>query len=110
MRQLYRQGDVLIVAVEPDEVPECTKMVRRSKSGRIILAHGEVTGHAHAIAEPKEHAHLREAEDGARFLKVLAPSVALRHDEHETIDLPAGDYRITRQREYTPKAIIRVAD
>jgi hypothetical protein len=108
MGQLYRQGDVLIVAVE--EIPDRTKMVRRSKSGRIILAHGEVTGHAHAIAEPKDRAQLREDDDGNRFLQVLAPSVALVHQEHATIDLPAGDYRITRQREYTPKAIVRVAD
>ena len=36
--------------------------------------------------------------------------VALEHDEHETIQLPPGDYRIIRQREYSPEAIRNVAD
>ena len=42
-----RQGDVLLVAVEavPDDA------VEQPRQGRLVLAEGEATGHAHAIAE-----------------------------------------------------------
>ena len=42
-----RQGDVLALGVEA--IPEDAKPVTRDR-GRVILAYGEVTGHAHAIA------------------------------------------------------------
>src|SRR3954453_10783779 len=45
-RMLYRQGDVLIARI--DEVPEDLEAVPRDK-GRVVLAYGEVTGHAHAV-------------------------------------------------------------
>ena len=41
----YRQGDVLIERIA--EIP--TAAEKQSKSTRIILAHGEVTGHHHAL-------------------------------------------------------------
>lgn len=44
--KLYRQGDVLIMRVEGKCVPGAE--VKRDK-GRVVLAYGEVTGHAHAI-------------------------------------------------------------
>src|SRR5258708_19796990 len=43
---LYRQGDVLIIPVE--WIPEKLDPVDR-ENGRVVLAHGEVTGHAPAI-------------------------------------------------------------
>ena len=41
----YRQGDVLIERIA--EIP--TTAEKQNKSARIILAHGEVTGHHHAM-------------------------------------------------------------
>jgi hypothetical protein len=47
----------------------------------------------------------------AVFLTVSADGpVALEHDEHDTIHLQPGRYQIVRQREYTPEAIVNVAD
>ena len=49
---LYQQGDVLIESVEaipPNALP------RARRNGRHILAEGEATGHAHAVAD---HAHV----------------------------------------------------
>jgi len=43
-----RQGDVLLRRVE--HIPENVTPVPR-ENGRIILAHGEATGHAHAILD-----------------------------------------------------------
>jgi hypothetical protein len=45
------------------------------------------------------------------FLTVSADGpAALAHDEHATIMLPPGNYRIVRQREYSPEEIRDVAD
>jgi hypothetical protein len=110
----FRQGDVAIG--EPmDAVPDGAKLVPL-EGGRIILAHGEVTGHSHAVvaAEPpvqdinEEFARLYELE-GRRYLHALKP-VTIVHEEHEKIDVPASIREITIQREWTPEAIRNVAD
>jgi hypothetical protein len=44
-----------------------------------------------------------------RFL-LLATQALLTHDEHAPIPLPAGAYRVVRQREYTPEQVRDVAD
>ncbi len=103
----FRQGDVLIRRVR--SMPENAKDV--TPNGRIVLAHGEVTGHAHAIAEG-EAREMSYAEAGGivrRFLKVVSEAT-VRHEEHAPIALPAGLYEIVLQREYSPEAIRNVAD
>lgn len=103
----YRQGDVLITAV--DQVPQGLKPVPR-ENGRIVLAHGEVTGHCHAIDSDDAiflGADVEEMED--RFLRVERECRVV-HDEHDTIVLPPGDYAVRRQREYAPEEIRQVAD
>jgi len=97
MSKQYRQGDVLLVRTRSRERLEGT-LVPRSQ-GRIILALGEATGHAHAISSA--HADLLEFGDGERYLRVDGP-VALTHEEHGAIDLEPGLYRVIRQREYGP--------
>jgi len=104
---MYRQGDVLIVAV--DKVPDDAKEVPRDKRG-VILAEGEVTGHAHRIAH--RSASLYRSESDARFLRVMGPApVALSHEEHTAVELPPGNYRVSIHREYQPGELPRqVAD
>jgi hypothetical protein len=101
---MFRQGDVMVVAVErkPDLQP-----VER-EGGRIVLAHGEVTGHAHAIADA-DAILLMDAKTLDRYLDVKAP-VTLDHEEHSRIELPSGFYRVTIQREYRPEGIRKVLD
>jgi hypothetical protein len=104
---MFRQGDVLIVPVAA--LPAKLKPVKR-ENGRVILAHGEVTGHAHAIKN-KRAALFRDPKLAAIFMHVSGDApVALEHDEHDTISVPPGDYRVIRQREYHPEEIRNVAD
>ena len=91
---LYRQGDVLLMAV--DAVPAEAQPVARD-AGRIVLAYGEVSGHAHAIAAPEDEATLLSVSENERFLRLLA-DVDLAHEEHAPIHLPRGVYRVIRQR------------
>lgn len=107
---MYRQGDVLItrIAAAPAHLT-----LRPRDNGRVILAYGEVTGHAHAVdvATDPDAAIFDDptAEDGSFFLRI-ASATGVLHEEHGRIDLLPGDYRVTRQREYTPEAIRNVAD
>ena len=104
---MYRQGDVLIVPVQ--SLPKELEAIER-ESGSVVLAHGEVTGHAHKIKDERA-ALFRDLKLAAIFMHVSGnDTVALEHDEHDTIHLPPGNYQIIRQREYSPEAIRNVAD
>ena len=98
---MWRHGDVLIASV--DAIPDSAKPQLHT-----ILARGEVTGHAHRIAEPGA-AQLWE-HGGLLYLRVFADSATLVHEEHRAISLPRGSYRVWMQREYTPAEIRRVVD
>jgi len=107
--QYYRQGDVALIPTTA--IPEGAKPVERD-GGRIVLAYGEVTGHAHAILDRGAEL-LATADTEDRFLSIMASSgVALVHEEHATITLPPGNYVVRRQREYTSADMppLRVAD
>lgn len=107
-KMMYRQGDVGIRLV--NAIPSNTAEIARD-NGRIILAYGEVTGHAHAILDTAAEL-VRTADTNQRFLRVMGASgVELRHEEHATIILPPGNYEIIQQVEYVPQALPRaVAD
>ena len=105
---MIRQGDVLIIPT--NEIPANATDVAR-ENGRLILAHGEATGHAHAIVE--ENAELLVTAEQANELYLLVhglDTVNLVHDEHDTLTIAPGSYRVVRQREYTPEGLRNVAD
>lgn len=101
-----RQGDVLTIAVAA--IPRDAKPVAR-EGGRVVLAHGELTGHAHAIAD--KNAALKSTDAGRMFLEITGTELAeLKHEEHKTITHEAGKYRVVRQSEYSPAELRNVAD
>lgn len=102
-----RQGDVLIERIS--SLPKNLKPAPGT-----ILAHGEVTGHAHEIEDATvirlfEPSETDTRAESTKFMR-LARSTALKHQEHARIPLRRGAYKITRQREYSPEAIRNVAD
>ena len=101
--QPIRQGDVCLIPVTA--LPEGAKPVESKV--RVVLAYGEVTGHAHAIYEPTK-ARLWDA-GVERFLQVLEPC-ALAHEEHTHVLLEPGIYHLPQQVEYTPAELVRVTD
>jgi hypothetical protein len=98
---MYRHGDVFLEAT--DRIPGGAK-----KLPHCVLAEGEATGHTHRILEPGA-AELFES-GPERFLRVLLKEASLVHQEHATIKLKAGTYRVWFQREYSPQEIRRVVD
>ena len=108
----FRQGDVLVQQIR--RRAPAGKDVR--EQGRVILAHGEVTGHAHEVvgADPAvvtalPPAQFFEEPGGKRYLFVERPCL-LTHQEHGRIALAPGCYEVIRQREYAPDDIRNVAD
>lgn len=85
--------------VELDAVPMGARLVERV-AGSVVIADGEVTGHKHQIRSKDVEMYEYEAQ---RFLEVRAPA-NLVHEEHATIELRTGIYKIVRQREYVPSA------
>ena len=103
----YRQGDIAIIPVQRKRLFKGKRIA--ADKGRIILAYGEVTGHAHAL--PTDDVELYETADTAdRLLRVRSRVTTLSHEEHAAITLPKGDYIVRYQREYTPAEIRRVLD
>lgn len=100
--KIWRQGDVLI-----RQVPEIPTGERKPQVDG-CLAYGEVTGHAHRVSS-LEDAGLFHVGEGM-FLSVGENGVSIIHEEHDTIKLPAGNFEIVQQKEYTPEEIRNVAD
>jgi hypothetical protein len=100
----YRQGDVLLCRVK--NVPPWSQALP-SEGGRVVVAEGEHTGHAHALS-PEEARLFRRGRQ--LLLSIAEGGAALRHEEHTPILLAQGHYQIRRQREYDPRASRRVDD
>ena len=116
-----RQGDVFLMQVP--NLPEGCAEVPLER-GRIVLMHGETTGHAHAIADwasaeriakdaiglAGRRARLLQGTDGTRYLEV-GETVSLTHEEHTAHPIPPGVYELPIQVEWTTAHAARqVAD
>lgn len=124
---IYRQGDVAIIRVLA--LPGDTTKRKRDK-GRVILAYGEATGHAHAILEkgvihfdaPNPEAAARGllasvglnvevSEHNAPSFLEVEEKAQIVHDEHAPVTLQPGHYVVLRQREWSDAdEPIQVAD
>jgi hypothetical protein len=98
---MWRQGDVFIAAT--DAIPQ--PAIRQP---HCVLAEGEASGHRHRIDQPQS-AELYEHQQ-ILYLQVLAESVKVVHDEHRSIRLPRGTYKVWLQREYRPQPLIDTAN
>jgi hypothetical protein len=102
---LWRQGDVFIRAV--DAIPA---EARQTPLPHGVLVYGEITGHSHRV-EDLTHAALFAGRTPTEiFVEVTGTIARIVHEEHGPIELPAGFYRVWRQREYSPEAIRVVVD
>ncbi len=89
----YQQGDVLICN---GSIPNEAKEIK-ARNGKLILAEGEATGHAHSISA-SDGVSLMEL-DGALFLST-DKDVTIKHEEHKPISIPPGKYKIGIVREW----------
>jgi hypothetical protein len=95
---MVRQGDLLLVPV-----PALPEGARRARSGCLVLARGEATGHAHVVDDVRASLH-RLAWSPATYLSVVGDEpVSLVHQEHDPLEVQPGVYEVRRQREYEPQ-------
>jgi hypothetical protein len=92
---VLRHGDLLLKSDESIVIPKGSISLETN-----ILAEGEKTGHTHKLvgqAQILEHT----ANDGTieRFVDAQEDS-QLTHQEHNTIDIPKGVYRVVQEREF----------
>lgn len=105
-----RQGDVLVVdAAYRGDKSDQGKLVK-PEAGRVVLQHGEVTGHAHVVEAPARVARPRLYDVQAeRYLQVVAEAT-IRHEEHGPILLYEGRFQQAFQVEEQGEEVRQVAD
>lgn len=108
--RMAAQGDILIRRI--DAVPAGAKETRRANGGFIVA---ESETHHHHMVNNKRVSMLMDGKDPlVCYLRVEGEYADLVHhrdvNPHETIRLPRGCWKITRQREWTPEGWRRVND
>jgi len=103
MSNQLRQGDVFLLRVASLPVG-ATKA--KLKGPDIVLAYGEVTGHSHRLSA--DYASMYKWA-GDRLIEVTQPTELL-HEEHATIKLAPGIYKVVIQREYSPDETLIIVD
>lgn len=85
---MYRQGDLMMVAA-PERIAAPEHLVANG-----IVELGAATGHAHRLIDGDVYDLY-----GSKFL-ISDGAATLVHEEHKTITLPEGTYRVVRQRQH----------
>ena len=96
MNLSIRQGDVLLMPVA-DTPPTEVRV-----SGEVVLAEGELTGHAHRLAAPVVYEWEMA---GQRYVRVVGDEPGtLAHEDHDPVPVPVVEpnqtYRVVPQREW----------
>jgi len=111
-QQIVIQGDVLFLRVQT--APEPSKRIEDG-----VVERGEGTGHCHRIPPQLVAAVLfYVAANGNRYIKNADP-LPIVHDigsddpnaeKHKDVVLPAGEWQVVNQKEYTPTGYARMVD
>lgn len=98
MKQDYRHGDVILVAL--DKLPKTS--LKKVASGKdYVLAEGEVTGHKHVItAERGTKVEILKDDNGRYYLKVNDKAATLTHQEHNALTVEPGIYLVGKEQEH----------
>lgn len=108
---VIRHGDVLL-----KRIPKLPKNLKEKNTN--ILAYGEATGHNHQLVDviskeefkAKLNVYLDELTQKT-YVEMDKP-MELKHQEHKTLEIPAGTYEVVIEREHDPftKTINQVID
>ncbi|MAF36971.1 hypothetical protein CL622_07680 [archaeon] len=95
----YRHGDVIINQITKEEYDS----MDASPKSNLTIAYGEVTGHHHTLDAKAGTAQVlvNQTTQEAEAFKV-DQKTELTHQEHKTISIPKGYYRVEFEKEYEP--------
>ncbi len=110
------QGDLLVERIE--KVPDGFKPIEPDQYGRHVIASGEATGHHHVLRTPGVCQLAREGisdrvittADLSQLLHDQGAETYVPTLDHAPIEIPAGTFRIVRQREWIGQGARRVED
>lgn len=107
-KEQLRQGDILLTRID-DPSKVSFKGYKQKPNG--CVAEGEVTGHAHRL-QVNSKATLFENENDVldMMIEVKDAPAEITHEDHGTLNVPAGVWDVTLQEEYTPEKMRRVVD
>jgi hypothetical protein len=95
-RKIYRQGDIVLQRI--DKLPDDVDFI-----GFEVRIKGE-TGHEHVLAGKTYSTQVAVADrPRVRDFIVLDTDQVMTHDEHPSLDVPAGVYSVHRVRAYDPE-------
>lgn len=110
---VYAQGDIVLIRVSGETLADDSN--NPSDPQTVVLQHGEVTGHRHALYGGallfRDDALARDVPRGlyVGHLRIAASGALLEHGigpgepgDHDPIRIPSGTYLVLRQREYVP--------
>lgn len=97
-RKIIRQGDVMLVPISA--LPTGLQQVP-PEDDRLVLAHGEVTGHHHSFAMSDRVSLFREDGSGGGLFMLAQGPVNLEHQEHTAVPVAPGAWEVRRQRTVT---------
>lgn len=106
MLRLCAQGDLLIERVE--DAPVSGVALGSAEAEAVVVAEGEFTGHHHklfgCVTFYRDDALARDIPNDlyVGHVQVTGPVAQLEHEEHATIKLERGTYRVRRQRQLEP--------
>lgn len=104
---ILRHGDVILERI--NAAPRELKKLPLGERG-VVLAEGEATGHAHRIQAKSAELFLPPGNDNGTRILVLRRPACLRHEEHKTLTIPAGIWKVRIKRQYSPAGWERVQD
>lgn len=107
MKAFGRHGDVVIYRLD-GPAPELGEKIIPD-NGKLVLAYGEATGHSHSLPEEIGDLYKNPNGDGM-YLNVTRDGAKLSHEEHNTIDMPAGLYYVGIKRQHSPNGWDPVRD
>jgi len=100
---IIKQGDIDLVPLPGDFAVD----TERPTDGRAVLAHGEVTGHAHVIESP--HVRITRDPDVVERARLQLVKMGILEPDARTVD--PGIHALLRAREYVePDVVRRVGD
>jgi hypothetical protein len=91
----FRHGDINLHEISEREQGEIIK-----HNGSFTLALGETTGHKHVMSVPNiDDMEVTRLQDGTIVLNLKVDGT-LTHEEHKTLTVKRGVYKIVHEREY----------
>jgi len=110
-----RQGDVLLIRTSKSAATDHVEVPR--EGGRLVLALGETSLHAHVIRAQGACLLYREGVSDRILTTVERCLLELEGGEsapgiprHDPVDVPPGTYIVRTQREWTGEAVRNAAD